>query len=103
MRGVWGFLPALALSVVAAPISSQALDSGSALGGLREARAACEVDHGALWGRSLCGPIALVSRRSRLVVANDTVGGWPYLRLNDGFITTLPPDQGVANTSFDWQ
>jgi len=103
MRGVWGFVAGLAVSLVAAPISAQALDSSVALGGLREARAACEADHAALWGRSLCGPIALVGRRSRLVVANDTVGGWPYLRLNDAFITALPPDQGVANTSFEWQ
>lgn len=102
MRGVWGILAGLAWGV-APRGSAQALDSGSALGGLREARAACEADHGALWGRNLCGPIALVSRRSHLVVANDTVPGWPYLRMNDAFITALPADQGVANTSFDWQ
>jgi hypothetical protein len=103
MRGVYGILTGLALGAVATPVSAQALDTGSALGGLREARAACEADHGALWGRNLCGPIALVSRRSHLVVANDTVPGWPYLRMNDAFITALPSDQGVANTSFEWQ
>jgi hypothetical protein len=103
MRAVRGIVTGLALGTAAARVSAQAIDSGSALGGLREARAACEEDHGALWGRNLCGPIALVARRSHLVVANDTVPGWPYLRMNDAFITALPPDQGVANTSFDWQ
>ncbi len=103
MRRVWGILTGLALGAVASRGSAQALDSSSALGGLREARAACEADHGALWGRDLCGPIALVARRSHLVVANDTVPGWPYLRMNDAFITALPSDQGVANTSFEWQ
>jgi hypothetical protein len=103
MRGVWGIAAGLAFGTAAARVSAQTIDTGSALGGLREARAACEADHGALWGHNLCGPIALVSRRSHLVVANDTVPGWPYLRMNDAFITTLPSDQGVANTSFDWQ
>jgi len=50
MRRVWGILTGLALGAVASRGSAQALDSGSALGGLREARAACEADHGALWG-----------------------------------------------------
>ncbi len=103
MRGAWGIMTGLALGAAAPPVSAQALDTARALGGLREARAACEADHGALWGRSLCGPIALVARRSHLVVANDTVPGWPYMRMNDAFITALPPDQGVANTSFTWQ
>ena len=103
MRSVWGIITGLAVGAAAPRVSAQALDSASALGGLREARAACEADHGALWGRNLCGPIALVARRSHLVVANDTVPGWPFLRINDAYITALPPDQGVANTSFNWQ
>lgn len=103
MRGVWVFLTGLAVGAAAPRVSAQALDSGLALGGLREARAACEADHGALWGHSLCGPIALVARRSHLVVANDSVPGWPYLRMGDEFVTALPADQGVANTSFTWQ
>ena len=103
MRGRPSILTVLALGAAAPRVSAQALDTARALGGLREARAACEADHGALWGRSLCGPIALVSRSSHLVVANDTMPDWPYVPLNDAFITALPADQGVANTSFTWQ
>ena len=103
MRGIWGIPIGLACGVAAPLVSAQALDTATALGGLREARAACEADHGALWGRSLCGPIALVTRRSHLVVANDTVPGWPYVRVGDAFITALPSNQGIANTSFTWQ
>lgn len=103
MRGLWGILTGLALGAVAPRVSAQVLDTGRALGGLREARAACEADHAALWGRNLCGPIALVARRSHLVVANDTVRGWPYVQMNDAYVTALPSDQGVANTSFTWQ
>lgn len=103
MRGRCGILTGLALGALGPRASAQALDTARALGALREARVACEADHGDLWGRSLCGPIALVARLSHVVVANDTVPGWPYLRLDDAFITALPSDQGVANTSFSWQ
>lgn len=82
--------------------AGQALDTAAALSGLREAAAACQADHGELWGRSLCGPIALVDRRSRLVIANDTVPGRPYIHIGDAYVTGLPLDQGVANTSFQW-
>ena len=61
MRGVWGVVTGLALGTAAARVSAQALDSGSALGGLREARAACEADDGVLWGRNLCGPISYIA------------------------------------------
>jgi hypothetical protein len=98
-RAVAGVVGGLA---AASPGVGQAIDTAGALGGLREVRAACLADDGKLWGRSLCGPIALVSRRSRLVVANDTVPGRPWVPLGDAYLTTLPEDQGIANTSFDW-
>ncbi|HEX9607359.1 MAG TPA: hypothetical protein VF962_09030, partial [Gemmatimonadaceae bacterium] len=60
------------------------------------------MDGGILWGRSLCGSIALVDRQTRLVIANDTVAGKHFLRLGDAYVTTLPENQYVANTSFPW-
>jgi hypothetical protein len=60
------------------------------------------MDGGSLWRRSLCGPIALVDRQTRLVIANDTVAGKHFLRLGDAYVTTLPENQYVANTSFPW-
>ena len=60
------------------------------------------MDGGSLWRRSLCGPIALVDRQTRLVIANDTVAGKHFLRLADAYVTTLPGNQYVANTSFPW-
>jgi len=91
--------------VLALPLSlagGQQLDTARALSALRDARAACESDAGALWGRSLCGPIALVDRQTRLVIANDTVGQKHFLRLGDAYLTTLAENQYVANTSFPW-
>ena len=96
------FLVASALVPLFGRASAQQIDTARALSALRDARTACESDAGALWHRSLCGPIALVDRQTRLVIANDTVAGKHFLRLGDAYVTTLPENQYVANTSFPW-
>lgn len=96
------FVAALALALPFAPSSSQQIDTARALSALRDAKSACEADAGMLWKRSLCGPIALVDRQTRLVIANDTVAGRRFVRLGDAYVTTLPENQYVANTSFSW-
>jgi hypothetical protein len=96
------FMPALALALPLSFADGQQLDTARALSALRDAKAACEADAGALWGRSLCGPIALVDRQTRLVIANDTVAQKHFLRLGDAYVTTLPENQYIANTSFPW-
>jgi hypothetical protein len=96
------FTAALALGLPLSFADGQQLDTARALSALRDAKAACESDAGALWGRSLCGPIALVDQQTRLVIANDTVAQKHFLRLGDAYVTTLPEKQYVANTSFPW-
>jgi hypothetical protein len=96
------FIPALAIILPFAAANGREIDTARALSALRDARAACEADAGALWKRSLCGPIALVDRQTRLVIANDTVAGKHFLRVGDAYVTTLPDNQYVANTSFPW-
>jgi hypothetical protein len=81
---------------------AQEIDTATALSALRDARTMCEADRGELWKKSLCGPIALVDRQTRLVIANDTVQGRHFLRLGDAYLSTLPANQYVANTSFPW-
>ena len=95
-------LIATAFPLLPAAGSAQQLDTARALSALRDARTACEADQGALWKRSLCGPIALVDRQTRLVIANDTVPGRRFIQISDAFITTLPQNQYLANTSFPW-
>ena len=96
------FLVAAALAQPFTRASGQQIDTARALSALRDAKTACEMDAGMLWKRSLCGPIALVDRETRLVIANDTVAGRRFLRLGDAYMTTLPENQYVANTSFPW-
>lgn len=81
---------------------AQQLDTAAALGALADAGRLCAGDGGALWGRSLCGPIALVDRQTRLVIANDTVPGRRWLPYGGGYVSTLPSDRFIANTSFTW-
>jgi hypothetical protein len=97
-----GFVAAAALALPFAQASGQQIDTARALSALRDAKAACEMDGRTLWRRSLCGPIALADRQTRLVIANDTVAGKHFLRLSDAYVTTLPENQYVANTSFPW-
>jgi hypothetical protein len=96
------FLVAGALIAIAPVANAQQIDTARALSALRDAKTACETDHGALWKRDLCGPIALVDRQTRLVIANDTVAGRHFLKLGDAYVTALPDNQYVANTSFPW-
>jgi hypothetical protein len=95
-------LATISLTLRPAAGFGQELDTARALSALRAAKTACEADAGLLWKRSLCGPIALVDRQTRLVIANDTVAGKHFLRLGDAYVTTLPDNQYVANTSFPW-
>src|SRR5437762_6079296 len=93
---------ALVAGLPLASVGTQEIDTVRGLSALRDATKSCEADGGMLWKRTLCGPIALVDRQTRLVIANDTVAGKHFLRLGDAFVTTLPENQYVANTSFAW-
>ncbi|HMI47659.1 MAG TPA: hypothetical protein VK481_03230, partial [Gemmatimonadaceae bacterium] len=96
------FLAGFLLALPLARAGAQQIDTSPALSALRDAKAACEADAGLLWKHNLCGPIALVDRQTRLVIANDTVAGKHFLRVGDAYVTTLPDNQYVANTSFPW-
>ena len=96
------WLTAGTLIAIAPLASAQQIDTARALSALRDAKRACETDNGALWKRDLCGPIALVDRQTRLVIANDTIPAKHFLKLGDAYVTTLPENQYVANTSFPW-
>src|SRR4051812_46569141 len=93
----------LVLIALVSPLArAQRVDTSSALGALRDAATACGNDAGALWGRSLCGSIALVDRGTRLAIMNDSVAGRTLLPYGAAFVTSLPAATGLANTSFEW-
>lgn len=92
----------LALAAAARPLAGQAVDTARAVGALRDFGQACARDAGALWGRSLCGPIALVVPETRMIIANDTAAGRPFVPIAGAYISVLPTGLPLANTSFEW-
>ena len=99
----WTLRSIIVATMAFAPAAyGQQVDTARALSALRDAQAVCSADSGNLWHHSLCGPIALVDRQTRMVIANDTVAGRHFIRFNGAFVTTLPANQFIANTSFAW-
>jgi hypothetical protein len=70
---------------------------------LAEFEDACSADNGALWGRSICGPIIFVDPVTRDAVANVQDGD-KALRARAGlFVGRWPSELPLANTALDWQ
>jgi hypothetical protein len=83
-------------------LGAQAVDTARAFESLRDFGQACARDAGALWGHSLCGPIALVVPDTRMILANDTVAERSFVPLGDAYLSVLPSGLPLANTSFGW-
>lgn len=62
----------------------------------------CQTDRGQLWGAELCGPLIVVDPSTRAVWANQAAPEGGLQRQEVGWIGTLPPGIGVANTSTEW-
>jgi hypothetical protein len=67
-----------------------------------EAAALCGADDGKLWGVTLCGPIMLVDPATHAFAANRNDAQGTLTDAGGMFIGTLPRDQNVANTAFEW-
>lgn len=77
-------------------------DHATALYVFNEAKVLCERDNGALWGRSLCGPIMIVDPVDRAVIANRPDAGGVLVARDGAFVGVLPPTAIMANTRIDW-
>jgi hypothetical protein len=69
---------------------------------LHEADSIAAGDAGLLWGLSLAGPMMLVDRDTRAIVANVADGEGRLKQAGSVFVGTLPADQNVSNTGFNW-
>jgi hypothetical protein len=84
------------------PVDPPAIPLAEAKAAFEDAAALCAADQGGLWGVSLCGPMMVVDRDSRFVVANqaDELG---KLAAQGGVFTgELPRDENIANTTMTW-
>ncbi|HEU5154108.1 MAG TPA: hypothetical protein VFU03_05225 [Gemmatimonadales bacterium] len=69
---------------------------------LHEADSIAAGDAGLLWGRSLAGPMMLVDRDTRAIMANVGDAEGRLKQAGTVFVGTLPADQNVSNTGFNW-
>lgn len=92
---------ALGLAAVSEPAVAT-VDPAAAGRVFGEAKAICQRDAGALWGRSLCGPMLLVDPADRSIVANQPDAKATLKAAGPVFTGTLPASEIIANTSIDW-
>ena len=93
---------ACALAVLGAPpvrAAASPIDTAAASRVWAERRAACDRDHGAMWGVSLCGPQMFVDPQTRAVVANEDSPSLHATKRDGVFIGTLPTSIPPANTA----
>ncbi len=74
----------------------------AAAAAFESARNLCTADGGALWGRSLCGPILLVDPGTRAVFANQADAEGRLQPRGKIFVGELPVEINVANTALAW-
>lgn len=87
---------------LAAPSLRAAPDPAMAGYVFKEAQTLCERDGGALWGRSLCGPIMIVDPADRRVIANRADPGGVLTAGNGAWTGELPAGAMMANTRVEW-
>lgn len=96
----------LLLSVLAASTFRAAqgppIDTALAQRYFQEAQAISMRDNGALWRRSLYGPMIFVDPATRAVVANQADAAGSLTRQGDIFVGRLPDEENVANTAVRW-
>ncbi|WP_407073153.1 hypothetical protein [Stenotrophomonas pavanii] len=96
-------LAALALLVPGpAAAASPELSDDAAKAIFDQANALCRKDNGDLWGASLCGPMMLVDRATRRVVASQADPHGLLRARGEVFVGQLPSDAIIANTAVDW-
>ena len=85
-----------------ADAAEPAIPNDAARAVFAEAAALCAADDGKLWGVTLCGPIMLVDPATHAFAANRNDARGTLAAAGGVFIGSLPADQNVANTAFDW-
>jgi len=68
----------------------------------QEVRSICEKDHSKIWGISLCGPVLLVDRETRTVMANIVDRQGALQQLGNVFVGKLPASVNISNTATEW-
>ena len=97
-----GLAAALLFGPAAAAARAQAPDTAAAMSAVHDFEAACRRDHGALWGRTLCGPMLVADRGTGFAVASERPPEGSFEERDGVYVGRIPEGMALANTSFDW-
>jgi hypothetical protein len=97
-----GLVAAVALAAAVHSAGAQAPDTAAAVSAIHDFAAACGRDHGALWGRTLCGPMLIADRETGFAVASERPPAGTFEARDGVFLGRIPEGMGLANTAFDW-
>ena len=67
-----------------------------------ELQEALKNEDGQTWNYSLYGPLMLVNRDTRSIIANDRDNSGEFIKRGSLFTGELPENISIANTAFDW-
>src|SRR5450432_4040963 len=87
---------------VAVLAQSSSMDDSASERAVARFLAICDAQGNALWGRSLCGPVAIVNAKSHWTVASEQDPEKKFEKRGAVYIGVLPSTFDVANTAFDW-
>jgi hypothetical protein len=77
-------------------------ETATASAAFTEVKDALKTDNGQLWNHPLDGPILLVDRDNRVIIANETDLSGALKKQGTVFTGWLPEQVNIANTAFDW-
>jgi hypothetical protein len=77
-------------------------DWKQAMSALNELNETLNKENGRLWNHSLKGPLMLVNRETRTIIANESDNSGELIQRETLFIGKLPENINIANTAFDW-
>jgi len=77
-------------------------DINQAIFAFTELKEALRKDDGRLWNHRLDGPILLINRDSRIVIANEGDDNGELLKLGDCFVGKFPDSLIIAHSSVFW-
>jgi hypothetical protein len=61
-----------------------------------------KADGGRLWNHKLDGPVLLINRETRVIIANEPDLKGELVKYRDYYIGKFPENQNIANSAVDW-
>ncbi len=83
-------------------ISVPGTDFSNAKAVFSELKECLKNDGGKLWNHKLDGPVMLVNRETRALIANQPDGKGELVKMGSFYIGTFPENLNISNSAFNW-